>query len=143
VNDKEDFVRRNAVDKLTNQAVLAKIAVEDKESGIRSAAVDKLTDKALLAKIVVNELLTRSLEREDVHYPLVSYCKDLEKLLGTSPSIFDTSTLETISRLNISIEYFEDRSGGMGSPDRTDWDTYYGSTLKELAHKELIRRLRR
>jgi len=140
VKGREGFVRRTAINNLTDQVVLAKIAMEDKESDIRSAAVEKLTDKAIWAKIIVNELRTRSLEREDVYFPLVSYCEEMEKLLVTSPSIFDTSTLETILRLNISIEYFEVQLGGMGSPDRTDWDTYYGSELKELALKELIRR---
>ena len=43
------------IDKLTDQAVLAKIVVEDKDSEIRVAAIEKLTDQAVLAKIAVED----------------------------------------------------------------------------------------
>jgi hypothetical protein len=140
VEDEERYVRRHAVEKLTDQALLAKIAAQDKEKYVRRAAAHELTDKALWAKIVVNELLTRSLERDDYDYSLVSECKDLEKLLHTSRSMLSTSSLETILRLDISIDYFEDQSGGMGSPDRQIDSTYTGDFLKESARKELDRR---
>ena len=37
--------------KLTDQEILAKIAVQDEHDDVRRAAVDKLTDQALLGKI--------------------------------------------------------------------------------------------
>jgi hypothetical protein len=48
--------RAVAVGELTDQAVLAKIAVEDKDWYVRKVAVGKLTDKAVLAKIAVEDL---------------------------------------------------------------------------------------
>jgi hypothetical protein len=45
-----------AVGKLTDQAVLAKIAVQDKVRDVRLAAVKKLTDQAVLAKFALEEL---------------------------------------------------------------------------------------
>jgi hypothetical protein len=44
-------VRMAAMAKLTDQSVLAKIAVEDKDYNVRRAAAQKLTDQTLLAKI--------------------------------------------------------------------------------------------
>jgi septal ring-binding cell division protein DamX len=43
------------VENLTDQAFLAKIAVEDKAASVRRAAVEKLTDQAVLAKIAVED----------------------------------------------------------------------------------------
>ena len=44
--------RIQAVQSASDQALLAKIAVEDKDSNVRKAAVEKLTDQTVLAKIV-------------------------------------------------------------------------------------------
>ena len=55
VQDQDSEVRLAAVEKLTDQAVLVKIAVEDKESDVRRTAVEKLTDQAVLAKIAVED----------------------------------------------------------------------------------------
>lgn len=49
------MVRQAAVRNLTDQALLAKIAVEDKEADARQVAVEKLTDQALLAKIAAED----------------------------------------------------------------------------------------
>jgi len=49
-------VRQTAVHRLTDQAVLEKIALDDMDHNIRTAAVDMLTDQALLAKIALTDL---------------------------------------------------------------------------------------
>ena len=49
--DTERYVRLAAVKKLTNQSMLAKVANEDKELSVRLAAVEKLTDQGVLAKV--------------------------------------------------------------------------------------------
>jgi hypothetical protein len=49
--DKNPDVRNSAAMLLTNQAVLAKIAVEDQDPRVRAAAVEKVTDPTLLAKL--------------------------------------------------------------------------------------------
>ena len=55
VGHMDSDVRSAAVKKLTDQALLAKIAVEDIDEYVRSAAVSQLTDQALLAKIAVGD----------------------------------------------------------------------------------------
>ena len=52
---KEWYDRVAAVEKLTDQTLLAKIAVEDKHRWVRVAAVERLTDQTLLAKIAVED----------------------------------------------------------------------------------------
>ena len=50
--NKDSHVRRTTIYKLTDQAVLAKIAVEDEDSDVRVAAVERLTDdETLLAEV--------------------------------------------------------------------------------------------
>jgi hypothetical protein len=51
LNAKDWHVRRAAVKNLTDQSLLAKIALHNDESGVRAAAWEKLTDQAELAKI--------------------------------------------------------------------------------------------
>ncbi len=52
----EDVEERTlAVQDLTDQAALAKVAVEDKDPGVRFAATARLNDKALLAKVALSE----------------------------------------------------------------------------------------
>src|ERR1039458_6383713 len=53
VESKDPVVRGAAVRKLTDLALLAKVAVESKDPVVRGAAVGKLTDLALLAKVAV------------------------------------------------------------------------------------------
>jgi len=48
-------IRKDAVEKLTDQGVLAQVAIEDKDEVVRRAAVDRLTDQATLAKIAVED----------------------------------------------------------------------------------------
>ena len=55
VEDKDPGVRSAAVGELTDQALLAKFAVEDKKVYVRLAAVEKLRDQAALAKIAEKE----------------------------------------------------------------------------------------
>ena len=55
VEDGVADVRKAAVEKLTDQAMLAKVAVEDKDEYVRRAAVEKLTDQAVLAKMAMAE----------------------------------------------------------------------------------------
>jgi len=55
IEDKEPDVRRAAVDKLTDQALLAKMAIEDKEPYVRRTAVEKLTDQVVLAKVAFED----------------------------------------------------------------------------------------
>ena len=51
----DSSVRRVAVEKLTNQALLAKIATTDSDGLVREVAVGKITDQALLAKIATTD----------------------------------------------------------------------------------------
>ena len=53
VEHEDDGVRRTAVKKLTDQPLLGKIAVEDEDGGVRRTALEKLTDQPLLEKIAV------------------------------------------------------------------------------------------
>jgi len=55
VNDQDIDIRKLATGKLTNQTVLAKIAVEDKNRDVRRAAVGQLTDQAALARVAVGD----------------------------------------------------------------------------------------
>ena len=56
VESRDADVRRAAVRKLTDQALLAKIAVEDTDHpDVRITAIEKLTDHALLAKIAIKD----------------------------------------------------------------------------------------
>jgi len=49
------MVRRAAVFNLTDQALLAKIAVEDKSDGVRMTALEKLDNQAVLAEIAIED----------------------------------------------------------------------------------------
>jgi len=50
-----DFhVRRAAVEKLTDQALLAEIARNDKDSWVREVAVNKMSDEVLLRELAQN-----------------------------------------------------------------------------------------
>jgi hypothetical protein len=53
IEDKDESVRVAAFAKLTDQAALAKIAIEDKDESARVAAFAKLTDQAVLAKMAI------------------------------------------------------------------------------------------
>jgi ankyrin repeat protein len=55
VEEKDFFVRRAAILKLTDQTLLTKLALEDENPHIRAIAVLKLTDQTLLAKLAVKE----------------------------------------------------------------------------------------
>lgn len=55
MKDKDESVREEATKKLTDQALLAKIATQDEDWYVRCTAVSKLTDQALLAKIAKND----------------------------------------------------------------------------------------
>ncbi len=55
IENKNLSIRWAAVKKLTDQELLAKIAIEDKESIIRKAAVEQLSDQTLLAKIAFED----------------------------------------------------------------------------------------
>jgi hypothetical protein len=59
VEEKNSNARSAAVRKLTDQALLAKVAVEDKDWMVRLDAVEKLTDQAALAKIAVEDEMPR------------------------------------------------------------------------------------
>ena len=48
IKSKDPNVRKAAVQKLTDQSVLAKIAMEDKDESVREAAVQKVTDPTIL-----------------------------------------------------------------------------------------------
>ncbi len=48
-------VREAVVNRLDDQGMLAKFAVQDKAVAVRSAAVEKLTDQTLLAKIATDD----------------------------------------------------------------------------------------
>ena len=54
MNSKIEEVRIAVVDILTDQAVLAKVAIEDKDADVRKIAIEKLTDQAILAKIAID-----------------------------------------------------------------------------------------
>ena len=50
----DENIRSIAVQKITDQAFLAKLAEEDKDDNVRLAAVKTLTDQGLLAKIAID-----------------------------------------------------------------------------------------
>ena len=52
-DDKKEMARKAAVEKLTDQDQLAKIAVEDKSAIVRDAAVGRLTDPTMLARVAL------------------------------------------------------------------------------------------
>jgi hypothetical protein len=52
-SDKDCKVRRVAVEKLTDQKIIAGIAMSDKDWGVSFVAVEKLTDEAALASIAL------------------------------------------------------------------------------------------
>ena len=51
LEDEDWQVRRAAVRKLTDQALLAQVAIEDKKDFVRAEAVGRLTDQALLEQV--------------------------------------------------------------------------------------------
>ena len=51
----DTLVRRDAVSALTGQSILAKIATQEKEVVIRNAALERLTDQSLLVKIATED----------------------------------------------------------------------------------------
>jgi len=53
--DNDDKVRLAAVEKLTDQVALAKLAVDEKNESTRHAAVRKLSDQTLLAKCATED----------------------------------------------------------------------------------------
>ncbi len=55
VEDDAWFVRRDAVKKLTDQALLARIAIKDHVPDVRAAAVGRLTDQALLTQFATKD----------------------------------------------------------------------------------------
>jgi hypothetical protein len=55
LDSKKPDIRQTAVKRLTDQALLAKIAMEDESFSVREIAVKKLTDQALLAKITMEK----------------------------------------------------------------------------------------
>jgi len=59
LNSDNPYTREAAVEKLTDQAVLAKVAVEDESFFVSESAVNKLTDQALLAKMAVYLILEK------------------------------------------------------------------------------------
>ena len=55
MGDEAGNIRKVAVSKLADQAVLAKVALEDNDKDVREAAVSKLTDQAVLTKVALEE----------------------------------------------------------------------------------------
>ncbi len=55
MEDENLSVRRSAAGKLTDQALLAKIVRDGQDPGVRGIAAEKLTDQALLARMAVEE----------------------------------------------------------------------------------------
>ncbi|MBN1997323.1 leucine-rich repeat domain-containing protein [candidate division KSB1 bacterium] len=58
MEDADAWNRRNATKKLTDQTVLEKIAVEDKDLDVRFTAVSKLNDHILLAKLATKDRIS-------------------------------------------------------------------------------------
>jgi hypothetical protein len=52
IEDENFEVRQAAAERLTDQAVLAKIVFEEKDASVRTTAMERLTDQAVLARIV-------------------------------------------------------------------------------------------
>ena len=55
IEDKDPFVRADAVKELSDQVLLAKVALNDKDSSVRGTAVEKLNDQALLVGIALKD----------------------------------------------------------------------------------------
>jgi hypothetical protein len=92
VDDKDQDIRKAAVEKLTDQPLLAKIAIDDKDQDIRKAAVRKLTDQVALAKVVTDE------RDQDIRYAAAGRITDAD-FLERIPHIPDFPWLSTIIEL--------------------------------------------
>lgn len=55
VDDKDALVRATAVRKLTDPTLLGKVVLRDKDTLVRAAAVENLTDQTLLATIAIDD----------------------------------------------------------------------------------------
>lgn len=55
LEDDVDFVRKAAVKKLTDENTVINVFLNDKSSEVREACVDKISDQLVLAKIVLND----------------------------------------------------------------------------------------
>ena len=55
IEDIDSGVRAAAVEKITDLPVLAKVAIGDTDSRVRKAAVEKIADQAVLAKVVIGD----------------------------------------------------------------------------------------
>jgi hypothetical protein len=70
IEDMDADVRRAAVSKLTDQAVLAKVAIEDMDAHVRREAIRMLTDQAVLGKVAIEG------KDADVRYPAIRMLTD-------------------------------------------------------------------
>jgi len=93
-------IRMDSIAKLTDQAVLTKIAVEDKYSGVRATAVAKLTDQALLEKFAVQD------KDSGVRLGAIANLTNqtvLTKIAGDM-RIFASDSFEAAARLHLALQ---------------------------------------
>jgi len=55
INSPDPLERSKAVDRITDQNVLARLAMEDEDIVVRQGAVHRLTDQNVLAKVVMDD----------------------------------------------------------------------------------------
>jgi len=89
-------VRKAAVGKLTDQSLLAKVALEAEDSDVCEAAVRKLTDQSLLAKVALEAwdpgVREAAVEKLTDQYPLA-------KIATTGSHLFSSTRLAAIKKL--------------------------------------------
>jgi uncharacterized DUF497 family protein len=116
---KDYMMRSVAVKKLTNQAVLARIAVEDENRFVRHDAVNTLTDQSQLAKIVVEHkdykmrlAAVEKLNNQSLLKKIAMEAKNLEIRCAAVKRLTDQ---ELLVRLAMKAEFLEIRIAAIGN----------------------------
>jgi len=132
---------------LTNQALLAAIAVEDEDRYVRVAAVEKVTDKSLLAKIAgrehgfaTNAIVATATIRLGLENPIVRL-----RIPNAEFDIYDGSTHQLYSlhpgwpTISVEGEYIEITvTQGSRTLAEDIWETDYPKSVPESPYKLFI-----
>lgn len=112
-------VRLAAVKKLTDQAALAKLAMEDKEWCVRCTAIETLADQALLAKVAVE---TKYPDARRTAYYKLSEAGNLAE--------FSTNTKNPTTRLYVSI-FLKIHTVLQSIPEKNEFPKRHRAELEE------------
>jgi len=97
-NDTDSDVRKTAVNKLTDQSILADIAKNDTDSDVRKTAVYQLTDQSILADIAKNA------SDSDVRKTAVYQLTDQSILADIAKNASDSDVRKTALRMCITMD---------------------------------------